>query len=102
MTSTAYPTVPYYEYLKQLPLIQKRHAYNTSQITYESLKANILAVSVYYDSLKYTHIKEQEQTSLIDLGKHLQIIKKLDLDQKNDFFLILSKHNWWHSWPFHW
>lgn len=38
-----------------------------SQLTYEQLKEETLAINVYYSEMKYTSIEELEKTNFLDL-----------------------------------
>lgn len=70
-TSSSYPTHVYYEYLKNQTIVQSKFNNDVSQLTYEKLKSQIVAVNVYYDDLSYIKISENAQTELIDLVSNL-------------------------------
>jgi hypothetical protein len=66
--SSSYPTVACYDLLKEQPVVQKYFGHNQSLITFDRLKSSIIALNVYYESLKYTEISQNPQMQLIDLA----------------------------------
>jgi hypothetical protein len=66
-SSTTFPNQGYYTRLINNSVIQKQYNYNTSAMTLESIRANVLGVSVYYSSLSYTKISEDAKMEMPDL-----------------------------------
>jgi hypothetical protein len=64
---TDYPSEAYAESLMQNPKIQAKYASNPADLTYDSLKRNLVQVSVYYGDLGYILYEELENMSLEDL-----------------------------------
>lgn len=62
-----YPSEIYAKSLISNPKIQSFYSSNLSQLTYESLKRNILQINVYYGDLGYERYEEISKMSWIDL-----------------------------------
>lgn len=65
-----YPTTAYAEYLKNNPIFRARFPNNT-QISYESIKKNVLSLGVFYGTISYQKYSELKKTSLIDLVSNI-------------------------------
>jgi hypothetical protein len=66
-SSSTFPSQGYFTRLINNSVIQKQYNYNTSAITLESVRANVLGVSIYYSSLSYTKISEDAKMEPSDL-----------------------------------
>lgn len=64
-----YPSRAYSKSLMKNPWIQAKYAYRAddSPLTYESLKDNMMQISVFYNKLGYENYEEVENMSLLDL-----------------------------------
>lgn len=62
-----YPSKAYASLLMQNPLIRSKYASNPSDLTYDSLKRNLVQISVYYGDLGYQKFEELEKTRVGDL-----------------------------------
>ena len=62
-----YPSKAYSKMLMQNPVIQAKYASNPSDLTYDSLKKNLVQISVYYGDLGYQQFDEMEKMSISDL-----------------------------------
>ena len=61
-----YPSEAYADSLMQNPIIQAKYT-NPSDLTYDSLKRNLVQISVFYRDLGYQQLEELENMSLLDL-----------------------------------
>jgi hypothetical protein len=66
-SATEYPSMAYTELLMQNPVIQAKYASKPSDLTYGSLKRNLVQISVYYGDLGYQQFDEMEKMNLTDL-----------------------------------
>lgn len=68
ISSSSYPTRAYADQLVNYSGDALANFYpDRSQVTYEQLKENILAINVYFTDMKYTSIEELEKMSFVDL-----------------------------------
>jgi hypothetical protein len=66
LSSAAYPTLDYATTLAQNPLVVSKFP-NSTVITQDVLRKNILAVSIFYEELNYVKYEQSKKTSIIDL-----------------------------------
>jgi hypothetical protein len=67
VSSLAYPTHPYYNYLMQQPDVVSKFGLNASEITYDKMRNSILRLNIYYETLSFTKIEETIKVQLFDL-----------------------------------
>lgn len=70
-SSSEYPSPIYGDILKDNPIIQAKFSGNLSQITYESLKRNMVQISVFYGDLGYDQYEEQAKMDITDLVSNI-------------------------------
>ena len=66
-TSLDYPSTSYAKSLINNPLIRAKYASNITELTHESLKRNLVQISVYYADLGYSQFDEVASMTWIDL-----------------------------------
>ena len=66
VNTAEYPAPIYANSLMQNPLIQAKYASKLSELTYDSLKRNMIGISVYYGDLGYDQFDEMEAMSVLD------------------------------------
>ena len=66
-TSLDYPSIRYTNSLINNPKIRAKYASNISELTHESLKRNLVQISVYYADLGYSQFDEVASMTWIDL-----------------------------------
>jgi hypothetical protein len=67
VTTTSFPTPAYYQVLKSHPNVLNYFGNDASAVSYEKLKAAVLHINIYYDTLSYTEITESAQLTIIDM-----------------------------------
>ena len=66
-SASDYPSKAYSNMLMQNPVVKAKYASNPSDLTYDSLKRNLVQISVYYGDLGYQKFDEMEKMSISDL-----------------------------------
>lgn len=66
-SSSDYPSEIYAKSLMKNPVIQAKYAANITNLKYESLKHNMLQLSIFYGDLGYEQYDEVEDMSWLDL-----------------------------------
>ena len=71
ISSADYPSVVYANTLMENPKIQTKYAANLSQMSYESLRRNMVQISVFYNNLGYDQYEELANVEVIDLVSNI-------------------------------
>lgn len=67
-SSADYPTTGYAKYLVDNKVLRSKFSSaNITNMTYNTIKQNVVALNVYYDTISYKHFYELKKTSLLDL-----------------------------------
>lgn len=71
MNAAEYPSPIYASSLMANPKIREKYAQNMSELTYESLKRNMIQIAVYYGDLSFEKFDEVEYMGVTDLVSNI-------------------------------